>query len=78
MSIHHGLMIYGSGPNISNYRRIGVAIRYINPDVVQNSKKSYAIPVCGIDKRGNFTHYFAPDMLFSEFSLKLLDEIFEN
>ena len=71
MSIHHGLMIHGSGPNILNDRRIGVAIRYINPDVVQNTKKSYAMPVRGIDKKGNFTHYFAPKTLFSEFNLKL-------
>ena len=78
MSIHHGLMIHGSGPNISNDRRIGVAIRYINPDVVQNTKKSYAMPVRGIDKKGNFTHYFAPKTLFSEFNLKLHEEICEN
>ena len=78
MSIHHGLMIHGSGPNISNDRRIGVAIRYINPDVVQNTKKSYAMPVRGIDKKGNFTHYFAPKTLFSKFNLKLYEEICEN
>ena len=78
MSIHHGLMIHGSGPNISNDRRIGVAIRYINPDVVQNTDKSYAMPVRGIDKKGNFTHYFAPEMLFSELGLKLHAEICES
>ena len=37
MSIHHGLMIHGSGPNISNDRRIGVAIRYINPCLLYTS-----------------------------------------
>ena len=78
MSIHHGLMIHGSGPNISSDRRIGVAIRYINPDVVQNTKKSYAMPVRGQDNRGNFIHYSAPKDLFSEESLKLHKEICES
>ena len=31
-----------------------------------------------IDKKGNFTHYFAPETLFSEFNLKLHEEICEN
>ena len=78
MSIHHGLMIHGSGPNISNDRRIGVAIRYINPDVVQNTSKSYAMPVRGIDNRGNFIHYNAPKEIFSKESLKLHKEICES
>ena len=78
MSIHHGLMIHGSGPNISSDRRIGVAIRYINPDVVQNTSKSYAMPVRGQDNRGNFIHYSAPKDLFSEESLKLHKEICES
>ena len=78
MSIHHGLMIHGSGPNLSNDRRIGVAIRYINPDVVQNTSKSYAMPVRGIDNRGNFIHYSAPKEIFSKESLKLHKEICES
>ena len=78
MSIHHGLMIHGSGPNLSNDRRIGVAIRYINPDVVQNTSKSYAMPVRGIDNRGNFIHYNAPKEIFSKESLKLHKEICES
>ena len=78
MSIHHGLMIHGSGPNISSDRRIGVAIRYINPDVVQNTKKSYAMPVRGQDNRGNFIHYSAPKEIFSKESLKLHKEICES
>lgn len=78
MSIHHGLMIHGSGPNISNDRRIGVAIRYINPNVVQNTSKSYAMPVRGIDSRGNFTHYNAPQTLFSKSSLQLHKKICDS
>ena len=78
MSIHHGLMIHGSGPNLSNDRRIGVAIRYINPDVVQNTTKSYAMPVRGKDNKGNFIHYFAPKKIFSKDSLELYKEICES
>ena len=32
MSLHHGLTIHGSGPNSSEDRRIGIAIRYLNPN----------------------------------------------
>ena len=33
LSLHHGLMIHGSGPNPTEDRRIGVVIRYISPHV---------------------------------------------
>ena len=36
------------------------------------------MPVRGIDKKGNFTHYFAPEMLFSELGLELHEEICES
>ena len=35
MSLHHGLMFHGSGPNRTDGRRIGLVIRYISPDVTQ-------------------------------------------
>ena len=79
MSLHHGLMIHGSGPNSSDDRRIGIAIRYINPDVVQQtSGKSYAMPARGIDKKGNFIHYPEPSEMFSEESLKIHKEICDS
>ena len=31
LSLHHGLIIHGYGPNTSDDRRIGVVIRYISP-----------------------------------------------
>ena len=72
MSLHHGLMIHGSGPNSSNDRRIGIAIRYINPDVVQQTPgKSYAMPARGVDNKGNFIHYPEPAKIFSEESLQM-------
>ena len=61
MSLHHGLMIHGSGPNVSDDRRIAVAIRFINPRVVQNvAERDYAMLVRGVDLLGHHTHFAAP------------------
>ena len=71
MSLHHGLMIHGSGINKSNDRRIGVAIRYINPDVIQKTPgRSYAMLARGEDTTGNFAHYLPSKIAFSEESLR--------
>ena len=79
MSLHHGLMIHGSGPNFSSDRRIGIAIRYLNPDVVQHtSGKSYAMLARGVDKKSNFIHYPEPSNIFSEESLKIQKEICDS
>jgi hypothetical protein len=48
LSLHHGLMFHGSGPNGSDVRRIGVAIRYVTPSVRQElGGVDYATPVRG-------------------------------
>ncbi len=48
LSLHHGRMIHGSGPNHSDDRRIGFVIRYVNPDVLQEvAQKDYAMLVEG-------------------------------
>ena len=79
MSLHHGLMIHGSGPNLSNDRRIGIAIRYINPDVIQKtSGKSYAMYARGVDNKGNFNHYPEPISIFSKESLRIHKEICDS
>ena len=33
MSLHHGRCFHASGPNMSDDRRIGLAIRYVTPEV---------------------------------------------
>ena len=44
MSLHHGLTIHGSSPNQSDDRRIGFAIRYINPNARQEvADRDYAL-----------------------------------
>ena len=57
MSLHHGLAIHGSNPNRSNERRIGYAIRYINPDAQPlAAHREYAMLARGVDRSQAFIH----------------------
>ena len=74
MSLHHGLTFHGSGPNTSDDRRIGFAIRYLNPDARQQvADRDYAMMARGVDTSGNFSHYMPPTENFSPESLKLYE-----
>ncbi|MEM6578166.1 MAG: phytanoyl-CoA dioxygenase family protein [Pseudomonadota bacterium] len=76
MSLHHGLMIHGSGPNISDDRRIAVAIRYCTPQIAQEvATKDYAILARGADRTGNFVNFTPPRTNFAPEALALYDEI---
>lgn len=76
MSLHHGLTIHGSGPNSSDDRRMGLAIRFLNPNVQQKvADRDYAILAQGEDKVGNFTHIPAPTALFAPEALDLYARI---
>ncbi len=76
LSLHHGLMIHGSGPNTSDDRRIAVAIRYCAPDIAQQvAERDYAILARGADRQGNFINYAPPETPFSPASLAIYDEI---
>lgn len=76
MSLHHGLTIHGSGPNVSDDRRIAAVVRYITPKVSQNvADKDYAMIVRGADRVGNFIHYAPPAALFTPQSVALYKEI---
>ncbi|MEQ9259022.1 MAG: phytanoyl-CoA dioxygenase family protein [Roseovarius sp.] len=76
MSLHHGLMIHGSGPNVSDDRRIAVAIRYCSPEIAQQvAEKDYAILARGADRTGNFINFTPPRSPFAPESLALYDEI---
>ena len=76
MSLHHGLTIHGSGPNVSDDRRIGLAIRYLNPNAQQKvADRDYAILARGQDHSGNFQHIPAATELFSPEALELHDRI---
>ena len=61
-SLHHVGIVHGSGPNDSGVPRIGLAVRYISPDVVQgNSGREIALLVRGRDEYGHFDLASPPD-----------------
>jgi ectoine hydroxylase-related dioxygenase (phytanoyl-CoA dioxygenase family) len=70
-SMHHGLLFHGSGPNTTDDRRIGSAIRYIKPSMKQaTGDRPLVSLVRGQDNFGNFKIVDAPRG-------RLLDEDFE-
>jgi ectoine hydroxylase-related dioxygenase (phytanoyl-CoA dioxygenase family) len=60
MSIHHVGTVHGSLPNASDEPRIGLAVRFITPDVVQDVEQSYAMLVRGNDRYGHFQRFEVP------------------
>ncbi len=60
MSLHHVLLAHGSGPNTTDDRRIGYAIRYIPPHVRQLKVRDSATLVRGRDRHGHFDPEPAP------------------
>jgi ectoine hydroxylase-related dioxygenase (phytanoyl-CoA dioxygenase family) len=60
MSFHHVDAVHGSGPNRSEYPRIGFAIRYTTPDVSQGRCHHEVILARGEDNRHHFRHLREP------------------
>ncbi len=55
VSLHHGHVFHASGPNQTEARRIGVAIRYIRPSAKQTLvENDCAVLVRGKDRFGHF------------------------
>lgn len=54
ISLHHVRLAHGSGPNATNDRRIGFAIRYIPPHVRQVKLRDSAMLVRGSDPCGYY------------------------
>ncbi|MGB1390099.1 MAG: phytanoyl-CoA dioxygenase family protein, partial [Paracoccaceae bacterium] len=76
MSLHHGLTVHGSGPNVSDDRRIGCVIRFCRPDVLQQvGDRDYAMIARGADRLGNFIQVAVPQGYFEPSSLAVYDEI---
>lgn len=60
-SFHHGHIFHASGPNTTDARRVGVAIRYIAPSMKQVSGDRLLVShVSGKDNYGHFEHMPAP------------------
>ena len=54
-SMHHGHLFHASGPNTTNDRRIGAAIRYIKPSMKQRTgDRSLVALVAGEDRFNHF------------------------
>src|SRR5919106_1865841 len=54
-SFHHGHMFHASGPNATNSRRLGVAIRFVAPSMKQTSGEKLLVShVSGKDEYGHF------------------------
>ena len=54
-SLHHGHLFHASGPNRTNDRRIGAAIRYIAPSMrAKSGPDTEALLAAGEDRYGNF------------------------
>lgn len=55
MSLHHIGIVHGSGKNTSDHARIGLAVRYTTPDVVQSgAARDITLLVRGKDEYGHF------------------------
>jgi len=68
-SLHHVAIVHGSGPNISDVPRIGLAVRYVSPDVVHDApERDLVFLVHGKDEWGHFEIADPPerDMAFDE------------
>lgn len=56
VSLHHGSLFHASGPNRTGERRIGLAIRYIRPQMRQAvGGTDHATLVRGVDRFGHFS-----------------------
>jgi hypothetical protein len=76
ISLHHGLTIHGSGPNTSDDRRIGVAIRYISSKMTKAGGASdYAIPARGTYDENSFIPYDPPKSNFDADAMKIYDTV---
>ncbi|HPK01218.1 MAG TPA: phytanoyl-CoA dioxygenase family protein [Candidatus Sumerlaeota bacterium] len=82
MSIHHVGIIHGSEANRSDAWRIGLAVRFITPDVVQNAEQSFAMLVRGEDRFGHFTLFDKPaaaeGAAMAEARVRIIDQVYGN
>lgn len=76
MSLHHGLMFHGSGPNTTDNARVAIVVRFVSPEVAQTAPvKDHVMVVRGSNKSANLISIEPPDSDFSMASLDLYDEI---
>ncbi|MGI9500050.1 MAG: phytanoyl-CoA dioxygenase family protein, partial [Geminicoccaceae bacterium] len=79
MSLHHGRCFHASGPNRSEDRRIGLAIRYVTPGVRdQASGRDYAMLVRGQDAARGWINIAGPRGLFTPADLALYNQVLRD
>lgn len=79
MSFHHGRCFHASGSNKSDDRRIGVAIRYVTPEVRQSAGgRDYAMLVKGQDASRGWIGVAGATDLFHPDDLSLYDEVLRH
>ncbi len=79
MSLHHGRCFHASGPNQSDDRRIGLAIRYVTPEVRDDAPgRDWAMPVRGVTPAGGWDCIAGARALFHPADLELYDQILEG
>ena len=76
MSLHHGHIFHSSGPNNSDFDRVGMVFRFLTPQVKQLvSQRDYAMVVRGIDDTNNWIHVAPPLKNFDVQCMKLLEQV---
>lgn len=79
MSLHHGRCFHASGANGSDDRRIGLAIRYVTPEVRDHAPgRDWAMPVRGEVPAGGWDCVAGPRGLFHPADLALYDRVLEG
>ncbi|MEM7194330.1 MAG: phytanoyl-CoA dioxygenase family protein [Pseudomonadota bacterium] len=79
MSLHHGRCFHASGPNNGDDRRIGLAIRYVTPEVRDHAPgRDWAMPVRGETPAGGWGCVAGPRGLFHPKDIALYDRVLEG
>ena len=76
MSLHHGRLFHASGPNSSDDRRLGLAMRFIRPDTPSTGPcRDFAMLMRGADRVGNRINVVPPPGSFTPAHLALYEEV---
>ncbi len=76
VSFHHGRIFHASGPNQSDHDRIGLAFRYITPEVEQQTaQRDYGMMMRGVDRGRNWNHLARPSRNFDAGDLQLREVV---
>lgn len=79
ISVHHGRCFHASGANGSSDRRIGMAIRYVTPEVRNHAPgRDWAMPVRGEVPAGGWSCIAGPRGLFHPADVALYNRILEG